>query len=149
VKTLVDTNVLIDIITQCEAWSSWAETALRRAAEHSTLAINAIIFAEVGMKFARIEDANAALVDFAREALPFEAGFLAGKAFLAYKKAGRLQTFADAGLLCGCARGHRSHGSAHPGCRPIPKSLPRTQDHRPMTPLSRVRGGVLCPKTAP
>jgi predicted nucleic acid-binding protein len=88
VKTLVDTNVLIDIITQDKAWSSWAQTALRKAAEHSTLAINAIIFAEVSVKFARIEDADAALVDFSREALPFEAGFLAGKAFLAYKKRG-------------------------------------------------------------
>jgi len=88
VKTLVDTNVLIDIITQDKAWSSWAETALRKAAEHSTLAINPIIFAEVSMKFARIEDADAALVDFVREPLPYEAGFLAGKAFLAYRRKG-------------------------------------------------------------
>ena len=87
-KTLVDTNVLIDIITQDKAWSSWAETALRKAAEHSTLAINPIIFAEVSMKFARIEDADAALVDFVREPLPYEAGFLAGKAFLAYRRKG-------------------------------------------------------------
>jgi predicted nucleic acid-binding protein len=88
VKTLVDTNVLIDIITQDKAWSSWAETALRKAAEHSTLAINPIIFAEVSMKFARIEDADAALVDFVHEPLPYEAGFLAGKAFLAYRRKG-------------------------------------------------------------
>ena len=57
-KTLVDTNVLVDIITQDETWSSWSEVALRKAAEHSTLAINPIIFAEVSMKFARIEDAD-------------------------------------------------------------------------------------------
>jgi predicted nucleic acid-binding protein len=87
-KTLVDTNVLVDIITQDKVWSSWSEAALRKAAEHSTLAINPIIFAEVSMKFARIEDADAALVDFAREPLPYEAGFLTGKAFLAYKKRG-------------------------------------------------------------
>ena len=87
-KTLVDTNVLIDIITQDETWSSWSEAALRKAAEHSTLAINPIIFAEVSTKFARIEDADAALVDFAREPLVYEAGFLAGKAFLAYRKRG-------------------------------------------------------------
>jgi predicted nucleic acid-binding protein len=88
VKTLVDANVLIDIISHDKVWSSWAETALRKAAEHSTLAINPIIFAEVSMKFARIEDAEAALVDFAREPLAYEAGFLAGKAFLAYKQRG-------------------------------------------------------------
>ncbi len=87
-KTLVDTNVLLDVITKDKAWSSWSEKSLRKAAEHSTLAINPIIFAEVSMKFARIEDADAALVDFTREPLPFEAGFLTGKAFLAYRKRG-------------------------------------------------------------
>ena len=87
-KTLVDTNVILDIITQDPRWCSWSETALRKAAEHSTLAINPIVFAEVSMKFDRIEDADAALVDFTREPLPYEAGFLAGKAFLAYKRRG-------------------------------------------------------------
>jgi predicted nucleic acid-binding protein len=88
VKTLVDANVLLDVITQDPAWCSWSERALRNAAEHSTLAINAVIFAEVSLKFTRIEDADAAMVDFAREPLPYEAGFLAGKAFLAYRKRG-------------------------------------------------------------
>ena len=87
-KTLVDTNVLLDVITRDKAWASWSEAALRNAAEHSTLTINPIIFAEVSMKFARIEDADAALVDFAREPLPYEAGFLTGKAYLAYRKRG-------------------------------------------------------------
>ena len=87
-RTLVDTNVLIDVITRDPSWGAWAESALREAAERSTLAINPIIFAEVSVKFARIEDTDAALVDFAREPLPYEAGFLAGKAFLAYKRRG-------------------------------------------------------------
>ena len=87
-RTLVDTNVLLDIITQDPAWVSWSEAALREAAERSTLAINPIIFAEVSMKFARIEDADVALADFAREPLPYEAGFLTGKAFLAYRMRG-------------------------------------------------------------
>jgi len=85
-KTLVDTNVLLDIITGDPMWCAWSENALREAAERSTLAINPIVFAEVSMKFNRIEDADAALVDFVRDPLPYEAGFLAGKAFLAYKK---------------------------------------------------------------
>jgi predicted nucleic acid-binding protein len=88
VKTLVDSNVLLDVITHDKAWAAWSESALRKAAEHSTLAINPIIFAEVSMKFDRIEDADAALTDFAREPLPYEAGFLSGKAFLAYRKRG-------------------------------------------------------------
>ena len=87
-KTLVDTNVLLDIITEDPVWHSWSESALRRVAERSSLAISAIIFAEVSMSFARIEDADAALLDFTREPLPYEAGFLAGKVFLAYKRRG-------------------------------------------------------------
>lgn len=87
-KTLVDTNVLLDIITQDPTWFHWSTAALRKAAERSTLAINPIIFAEASMKFDRIEDADAALVDFVREALPYEAGFLTGKVFLAYKRRG-------------------------------------------------------------
>jgi predicted nucleic acid-binding protein len=49
---------------------------------------NPIIFAEVSMKFDRIEDADRVLVDFERRALTYEAGFLAGKAFLAYRRRG-------------------------------------------------------------
>jgi predicted nucleic acid-binding protein len=88
VKTLVDTNVLLDVITNDKEWASWSEGALRKAAERSLLAINPIIFAEVCTKFERIEDADAALADFAREPLPYEAAFLTGKAFLAYRKRG-------------------------------------------------------------
>lgn len=87
-KTLVDSNVLLDVVTRDPAWAAWSEAALREAAEHSTLAINPIVFAEVTMKFDRIEDADAALVDFTREPLPYEAGYLAGKAFLAYRRRG-------------------------------------------------------------
>jgi predicted nucleic acid-binding protein len=87
-KTLVDSNVLLDVVTQDSRWLPWSEAALRNAAEHTTLAINPIIFAEISTKFERIEDADMALVDFAREPLPYEAGFLAGKAFLAYRKRG-------------------------------------------------------------
>lgn len=87
-RTLVDTNVLLDVITRDPTWGPWSENALRDAAQHSTLTINPIIFAEVSMKFDRIEDADTALGDFVRDPLPYEAGFLAGKAFLAYKRRG-------------------------------------------------------------
>lgn len=87
-KTLVDSNVLLDVITGDTAWAPWSEAALRQAAEHSRLAINPIIFAEVSTKFERIEECHAALLDFEREPLPYEAGFLAGKAFLAYRRRG-------------------------------------------------------------
>lgn len=87
-RTLVDTNVILDVITEDPKWHGWSASALREAAERSRLAINPIIFAEVSMKFDRIEDADRALVDFERRLLPYEAGFLAGKAFLAYRRRG-------------------------------------------------------------
>ena len=87
-RTLVDTNVILDVITQDPKWHGWSASALRDAAEQSVLAINPIIFAEVSMKFDRIEDADRVLVDFERRALSYEAGFLAGKAFLAYRRRG-------------------------------------------------------------
>ena len=87
-RTLVDTNVILDVITEDPKWRGWSSSALREAAERSRLAINPIIFAEVSMKFDRIEDADRVLVDFERRVLPYEAGFLAGKAFLAYRRRG-------------------------------------------------------------
>lgn len=87
-KTLVDANVIVDVITEDPKWGDWSTKALRDAAESTTLTINPIIFAEVSMKFDRIEDADRALVDFERRILPYEAGFLAGKAFLAYRRRG-------------------------------------------------------------
>jgi len=88
VRTLVDTDVILDVITEDPKWRGWSSSALREAAERSRLAINPIIFAEVSMKFDRIEDADRVLVDFERRVLPYEAGFLAGKAFLAYRRRG-------------------------------------------------------------
>ena len=87
-RTLVDTNVILDVITEDPKWHGWSARALREAAERSALAIDPIIFAEVSMKFDRIEDADRVLVDFERRPLPYEAGFLAGKAFLAYRRRG-------------------------------------------------------------
>ena len=87
-RTLVDTNVILDVITHDPKWEDWSASALREAAERSRLAINPIIFAEVSMKFDRIEAADDALVDFERRFLPYDAGFLAGKVFLAYRRRG-------------------------------------------------------------
>ena len=64
--------------------------ALEAAANESPLAINAIIYAEVSIGFQRIEDLESAIPSrlFRRDALPFEAAFLAGKAFLQYRRRG-------------------------------------------------------------
>lgn len=87
---LVDSNVLLDVLTEDERWFGWSSDSLASCADVSLLAINPVIYAEVSIRFARIEDLEAALPphDFQRLPLPFEAAFLAGKAFLRYRRRG-------------------------------------------------------------
>ncbi|NNG02513.1 MAG: type II toxin-antitoxin system VapC family toxin [Inquilinus sp.] len=87
---LVDSNILLDIATDDPRWASWSAATLERAAEESVLVINPLIYAEVSIGFDRIEDLEAALPTglYRREALPYEAGFLAGKCFLDYRRRG-------------------------------------------------------------
>jgi predicted nucleic acid-binding protein len=88
--TLVDSNVLLDVLTEDGTWSDWATNALADAAESGPLWINPIIYAEVSVRFRRIEDLELALPpeDFRRTHLPWEAAFLAAKAFTAYRRRG-------------------------------------------------------------
>ncbi len=87
---LVDSNVLLDVATDDPTWGSWSSGALARAADEAILVINALIYAEVSIGFASIEALEAALpLDlYRRAALPYEAAFLAGKAFLRYRQTG-------------------------------------------------------------
>lgn len=87
---LVDANVLIDIATDNPDWASWSSKALSTAGRGRRLVINPVVYAEVSVGFARIEDLEALLPSsvFTREAVPWDAAFLAGKAFLAYRRRG-------------------------------------------------------------
>ena len=91
---LVDSNVLLDISTQDAEWSEWSENALAECAEYANLIINPIVYAEVSIGFTTIEALNAALPGdlYQREPLQWEAGFLAGKCFLAYRRSGGKKT---------------------------------------------------------
>lgn len=91
---LIDANVLLDIMTQDAQWSPWSIEALERAAHRHRLVINPVIYAEVSVRFTRIEDLDAALprIAFDREPIPYEAAFLAGKAHLAYRQRGGSKT---------------------------------------------------------
>ena len=86
--TLVDSNVLLDVLTADEAWFAWSADALAAAAEVGPLLVNAVIYAEVSVRFTRIEDLDDALSpsDYRRLELPWEAAFLAGKVFLDYRR---------------------------------------------------------------
>jgi len=87
---LVDSNVLLDVLTEDPTWSGWSAEALARAAEREPLAIDPVIYAEVSIGFERIEDLESAIpaARFHRLALPWEAAFLAGKCFIAYRRRG-------------------------------------------------------------
>ena len=87
---LVDSNVLLDILEEDPQWFDWSAERLAAAAEQYPLVINPIIYAEVSIGFERIEELEAVLplASFERRQLPWEAAFLAGKCFLAYRRAG-------------------------------------------------------------
>lgn len=87
---LVDSNVLLDIATNDPTWLTWSSQALENAANEAPLMINALIYSEVSMGYKLIEELEAALpaTVFRREPLPYEAAFLAGKAFLKYRRKG-------------------------------------------------------------
>ena len=86
--TVVDSSVILDILTQDPTWALWSEDALAQARNTGTLIINPIIYAEISTSFDRIEDLDDAIpaTVFDREPLPYQAGFLAARAFLAYRK---------------------------------------------------------------
>jgi hypothetical protein len=88
--TLVDSNVILDILTEDPDWLDWSASALARQADAGSLVVNQVIYAEVAARFDRIEDLEEALpVEYyRRDPLPWEAAFLAGRCFVRYRRAG-------------------------------------------------------------
>jgi predicted nucleic acid-binding protein len=87
---LVDSNILLDLMSEDEEWFAWSAGAIEWVADNSRLVINAVIYGEVSVRYSRIEDLDLALPKtiFDREAIPYEAAFLAGKSFLTYRQRG-------------------------------------------------------------
>jgi hypothetical protein len=85
---LVDTNVLLDVFEDDPRWASWSQEQLESAALADQLTINAIIYAELSVAFARIEELEQVITQAALsvEPIPREALFLAGKAFVDYRR---------------------------------------------------------------
>ncbi|HEY8052470.1 MAG: type II toxin-antitoxin system VapC family toxin [Steroidobacterales bacterium] len=85
---LVDTNVLLDVLQDDPRWAVWSQSQLEAASLTDRLAINAVIYSELSMAFERIEELEAVMSEasLALEAIPREALFLAGKAFLEYRR---------------------------------------------------------------
>ncbi len=86
---LVDTNVLLDVLEDDSEWAAWSQGKLDSASATDTLAINPIIYSELSIAFARIEELEAVIAEASLnvEPIPREALFLAGKVFLGYRRA--------------------------------------------------------------
>lgn len=87
---LVDSNVLLDVVTGNEEWLDWSASMLAALADAHRLVINPIVYAEVAAGFERIEDLEEALPRdyYERHPLPWEAAFLAGQCFVKYRRKG-------------------------------------------------------------
>lgn len=87
---LFGTNVLLDIATADPVWLAWSETQFRAAAAEGPILINPIIYAELAAAFASAADLDKWLdpAVFQRLPLPYAAGWLAGQAFVKYRRTG-------------------------------------------------------------
>ena len=90
VGTLVDSNVILDVLTEDRDWFDWSSAMLAEAARTGTLVVNPIIYAEVAARFERIEELDDALPEryYRRLPLPWDAAFLAGQCFIKYRRRG-------------------------------------------------------------
>jgi predicted nucleic acid-binding protein len=87
---LVDTNVLLDLVTDDPLWAEWSQRQLDFAAAQDEIAINDVVYAELSIGYARIEELDE-MIDTAglvSAQIPHAALFLAGKAFERYRAAG-------------------------------------------------------------
>jgi predicted nucleic acid-binding protein len=87
---LVDSNVILDILTEDPQWFDWSAQRLRECANQGELIINPIIYAEISSGFSQPEDLDTAIPPnfFRRDSLPYNAAFLAGQSFLEYRRRG-------------------------------------------------------------
>lgn len=88
IATLVDSNVLFDFLTEDDEWFDWSSAMLEKAGSAGPVVINQIVYAEISVRYATIEqlDDDLAPEYFVRASLPWQAAFLAGKAFANYKR---------------------------------------------------------------
>ncbi len=89
-EILVDSNVILDVVTEDAKWFGWSSDTLARYANDNILVVNPIIYAEISICFENIEDLEEAISPeyYRRDQLPREAAFLAGKCFVEYRKRG-------------------------------------------------------------
>ena len=85
---LVDSNVILDVFLNDLKWADWSESKLDEYSNHASLYINSIIYSEISIGFKLIEDLESAISKAGLQLLeiPKEALFLAGKAYIKYRR---------------------------------------------------------------
>ena len=124
---MVDSSVMLDVLTDDVMWGEWSRQALARASDEGRLAISPIVYVEISIGFGQIEDLDNAVSvsEFERESRPYEAGFLASREFVDYR---RCQTSAS-------VLRHRTRiPTAHPRCQLIPHVVSVAGDTCSLTP---------------
>ena len=88
--TLVDTNVLLDLVTDDPVWADWSIQQLELASVSGPLCINDVVYAELSVRYERIEALDAFVDQAGLKFTPFPraALFLEGKAFTRYRRGG-------------------------------------------------------------
>lgn len=101
--TLVDTNVLIDVLSLDQTWQVWSATALWQQSLHGSLLINEIVYAELASRYAS-QQALEEVIDHLNlevEWLPRPALYIAGRVFSDYRRAGGVRTSVLADFFIG------------------------------------------------
>ena len=122
--TLIDSNVLLDLMTDDKRWADWSQAQLEQATSAGPLIINNVIYAEISTRHSTVEAVDAMLrdLDIDLVAIPRTALFLAGKAYLRYRANGGIRTGVSSDFFIGAhaaverlplltrdARRYRSH----------------------------------------
>lgn len=92
--TFIDSNVLLDVVTNGDVWADWSQAQLEQAALRGPLVINDIVYAEISTRLTSVEAVDSMLLDLSVDVAPIprSALFLAGKAYLQYRASGGIRT---------------------------------------------------------
>ena len=130
--TLVDSNVLIDLLTEDEKWMDWSAASLEECAEQGELFINPIIYAGdlAAVRLDRSDGRGLSPDYFRRANLPWEAGFLAGMAFVQYRRSGGARRSPMPDFYVAAHAAVEGLTSAHPRRKALPEVLSLAPDRR-------------------
>lgn len=120
--TLVDTNVLLDLVTDDPVWADWSIEQLELASVSGPLFINDVVYAELSVRYERIEERDAFVDQAGLKFGPFPraALFLAGKAFTRYRRGGGTRTGVLPDFFCRRPRGNTKLSLVDARCGSLP-----------------------------